>query len=118
MTIRRFLSPDAKCDPVPLRYNRREKDGMYLITVPVRRAVARLKPVLEPKTKQPWYVLRDSRTNRPFFPGSELSCLGTLELELPEPWPKADANYVRETIAKGLALPMEPSDPNASGSSS
>ena len=97
LSVLRFLSPVAKSDPFPLRQTRRE-DGMYNMTVPVRGSVARLKRVREPISKQYWYLLKDSRTNEPFFPGSEASCLGTLELELSVPWPEIDADYIRRTI--------------------
>jgi hypothetical protein len=36
----------------------RRDEGIYVMTVPVRRALARLKRVLEPISKQHWYLLR------------------------------------------------------------
>jgi hypothetical protein len=97
VTLLRFLSPVTKADPFPVQHARRE-DGRYVMTVPVRGAVARLKRVVEPVSNQDWYLLKDWLTNEPFLPGSEASYLGTLELELPVAWPEADAGYVRSII--------------------
>jgi hypothetical protein len=101
LSVLRFLSPVTKADPFPVQHAQRE-DGTYVMTIPVRGAVARLKRVMEPVSNQHWYLLKDSRTNEAFFPGSEASYLGTLELELAVPWPEADAGYVRSIIPREL----------------
>lgn len=101
LSLLRFLSPVTKADPFPVQHARRE-DGIYVMRVPVRGAVARLKRVVEPVSNQHWYLMKDWLTNEPFFPGSEASYLGTLELELPVAWPEVDAGYVRSIIPSEL----------------
>jgi hypothetical protein len=68
------------------------------MTIPIRRAVARLMRVAGGTTNRRWYVPRDVLKDKPFFPAAEGPCIETLQLQYPVPWPMVDASYIRRLI--------------------
>jgi hypothetical protein len=99
LSVLRFLSPIAKADPSPLKQQLRD-DGTYVMTIPIRRATARLMRVTEPEGSRHWYVLRDAVTNAPFFFATAMPCADVLQLESAVPWPQVDASDIRRMIAE------------------
>src|SRR5262249_34999182 len=98
LSVLRFLSPTAKSDPSPVEQTIR-KDGTYVMTIPIRRASARLMRVMETKSDRHWYVPRDVQTDEPFFFNSSMACLDVLRFPSVVPWPEVDASTIRRTIA-------------------
>jgi len=99
LSMLRFLSPIAKTDPFPLE-QRCRGDGTYVMTLPIRRAVARLMRATEANGDRHWYVPRDMVTNAPFFFAPAMPCVDVLQLESSVPWPQVDASNIRRLIAQ------------------
>ena len=75
------------------------------MTIPIRRAVARLMRVSEATSNRHWYVPRDVLTDKPFFPATEGSYVDVLQLDSAAAWSQADARYIRRLIRERFNQP-------------
>lgn len=101
LSILRALSPAAKADPFALSQTRQD-DGTYAITVPIRRAIAQLRRVVESRSNREWYVARNPVNEDPFFPGIGGPYVGTLRFDAQVPWAQIDPRLVQRLIAETL----------------
>ncbi len=99
LSMLRALSPAAKTDPSAISQTRQD-DGTYTITVPVRRAIAQLRRVVESRSGRQWYVARNPLNEAPFFPGTGGPYVGTLLFDAQVPWAQIDPRFVHRLIAE------------------
>ena len=70
------------------------------MTIPIRRAAARLMRATEAGGDRHWYVPRDVVTNAPFFFATAMPCVDVLQLESSVSWPQVNASNIRQLIAQ------------------